>query len=100
MHGVDATAQTLNRLTMALDGAVYSLIVPLEILVGCLIAGVVFALCALACYRAPLQYCPPWLGSETFRRKARLASVAGFLGLSFISAVIFLQILFGAVYFE
>jgi hypothetical protein len=49
MHGVDVTAQTLNRLTMALDGAVDSLIVPLEILVGCFVAGLVFALCALAC---------------------------------------------------
>jgi hypothetical protein len=99
MHGFDATAQTLNRLTMALNGAVDSLIVPLEILVGCFIAGVVFALCALACYRAPLQYCPPWLGSETFRKNARLVSVTGFLGLSLISVVIFLEILFGAVYF-
>ena len=96
MQGVDATAQTLNRLTMALDRAVDSLVAPLEILVGCFIAGVVFALCALACYKAPLQYCPPWLGSETFRRNARLVSVTGFLGLSFISLVIFLQMLFGA----
>ena len=100
MHGVDATAQTLSRLTMALDGAVDSLIVSLGMLVGCFIAGVVFALCALACYRAPLQYCVPWLGSETFRRNAKIVSVTGFLGLSFISVVIFLEILFGAVYFE
>jgi hypothetical protein len=100
MYGFDAAAQTLNRLTMALNGAVDSLIVPLEILVGCFIAGVVFALCALACYRAPLQYCPPWLGSETLRRNARLVSVTGFLGLSFISLVIFLEILLGAVYLE
>ena len=100
MHGVDATAQTLNRLNMALDGAVNSLIVPLEILVVCFVAGVVFALCALACYKVPLQYCLPRLGSETFRRNARIVSITGFLGLSFASLVIFLEILFGAVYFQ
>ena len=100
MYSVDATAQTLNRLTMALDGAVDSLLAPLQLLVLCFIAGSAFALCALACYRARVQYFPPWLGSETFRRKARLLSVAGFLGLTCISALIFLQILFGSGYFD
>jgi len=97
MHGVDATAETLSRLTSALDGVFDSLIVPLETLVGCFIAGVVFALCAFACYKIP-QYCLPGVGSETFRRSARIVSVTAFLGLSFISLVVSLSILLDAVF--
>lgn len=90
-------AGILNRLLRtALSGIADSLIVSLLLLVGCLVASFVFALCAFGCYRIPFDRFLPGISAKGMR-VAKVSSAAGLFGLSIVSLAIFLDILFSSV---
>jgi hypothetical protein len=72
------------------------MIVSLLLLIGCLVASLVFALAALGCHRIPFDKFLPGISLQRIR-VAKAASAAGFFGLSIISLAIFLDILFNSV---
>jgi hypothetical protein len=101
ISGPVSPADFLNRLLQtALSGVADSLIVSLSILIGCLVASFVFALCAFACYKIPFASFLPGIRTQRFRQVAKVASAAGLFALSIISFAFFLDILFGSVDFQ
>jgi hypothetical protein len=99
--GPVSPAGFLNRLLRAaLSGVADSLIVSLSILIGCLVASYVFALCAFACYKIPFDSFLPGISTQRFRQVAKVASAAWLFALSIISFAFFLDILFGSVDFQ
>jgi hypothetical protein len=93
-------AGILNRLIrIGLSGAIDSVIVSLLILIGCLVASFVFALCAFGCYKISFETFLPGISTQRLR-VAKMASAGALFGLSIISFAIFLGILFGSVDLE
>ena len=96
--GPVSPAGFLNRLLRTtLSGVADSLIVSLSILIGCLVASYVFALCAFACYKTPFDSLLPGISTQRFRRVAKVTSAAGLFALSIISFAFCLDILLGSV---